>query len=253
MARPEDEQHQPAGEALLGVGAFVGALVELMHDLAPAHERAGENLREESDVEPVADEVVARRPPGPQIRQVHHVMEGEERDAERQGDVECRHRGAGDEVGEAGEEVEILEDGQHEEVGRDGERDQALLPASSRRLRRRASSRGSRPRGGERTASPSSRRKRTDRARRSGSRRDGRKRLASQWARSAAGRNASRKAKELKSIGLDGESRPCGRPPRWRQPRVLPSLASSTCARSSICATTSSRPESPLSDRWPTS
>ena len=68
----------------------------------------------------------------------------------------------------------------------------------------------------------------------SGSRRDGRKRLTSQWARSAAGRNANRKAKELKSIGLDGESRPFGRPPRWRQPRALPSLASSTCARTDM-------------------
>ena len=88
LGEPENEQHQPAGDALLGIGASVGALVELMHDLAPAHERAGENLREESDVEPIADEVVTRRPPSPQIRQVHHMMEREERDAERQGDVE---------------------------------------------------------------------------------------------------------------------------------------------------------------------
>ena len=71
-------------------GRFVGALVELVHDLAPAHQRAGENLREEGDVEGVANEIVARRAAGAQIREIHDVVEGEERDAERQRDVELR-------------------------------------------------------------------------------------------------------------------------------------------------------------------
>ena len=82
-----DEEHQPAREPLGRIRPLVGALVELVHDLAPAHERPGENLREEGDVEGVANEIVARRPAGLQIRQVHDVVEGEERDAERQRDV----------------------------------------------------------------------------------------------------------------------------------------------------------------------
>ena len=77
---------KPAREALGRVRARVGALLELVHDLAPAHQRAGEHLREEADVEGVADEIVARRPAGLQVGQVHDVVEGEERDAERQRD-----------------------------------------------------------------------------------------------------------------------------------------------------------------------
>ena len=106
----------PRAKRSAASGRWYGPLVELMHDLAPAHQRAGENLREEGDVEGVADEIVARRPAGPQIRQIHDVVEGEERDAERQGDVELRRGDAGDEIGEAGEEVEIFEDAQDEEV-----------------------------------------------------------------------------------------------------------------------------------------
>ena len=90
LGEADGQQHQAAREALGRVGAPIGPLVELVHDLAPAHQRAGENLRKEADVEGVADEIVARRPAGLEIRQVHDVVEGEERDAERQRDVELR-------------------------------------------------------------------------------------------------------------------------------------------------------------------
>ena len=61
LGEAADQQHQPAREALGGVGAQIGPLVELVHDLAPAHQRPGENLREKPDIERVADEIVARR------------------------------------------------------------------------------------------------------------------------------------------------------------------------------------------------
>jgi len=80
-----------------------------VHDLVPAHQRAGQDLREEGDVERVADEVEARRAAGLEVDQVHDVVEGEERDAERQRDVEPRRGGPEDRFKNFGEEVEILE------------------------------------------------------------------------------------------------------------------------------------------------
>nr|WP_284210215.1 hypothetical protein [Methylorubrum aminovorans] len=111
-------------DPLGGVRARVGALLELVHDLAPAHERAGENLREEGDVEGVAGQPEGRRAPGPQVRQVHDVVEGEERDPERQGEVDPRKIEAGDQVGEIGEEAEILEKAEHREVAGQCDREQ---------------------------------------------------------------------------------------------------------------------------------
>jgi hypothetical protein len=105
------------------------------HDLAPAHERAGENLRKEGDVEGIAQEVVARRPAGLQVGQVHHVVEREERDAEGQRDIEPRRMEARDGVRQVGEEVGVLEDRQDEEVQGDRRRDQDPAPRPDEGLR----------------------------------------------------------------------------------------------------------------------
>ena len=106
-----------------------------MHDLAPAHQRAGEDLREEADVKGVANEVVARRAPGPKIDEIHDVVEGEKRDAERQRDLEPRRLEARDQGREIGEEVEILEEAEDEEIAGERERDQDRGPRLAERLR----------------------------------------------------------------------------------------------------------------------
>ena len=54
-------------------------------------QRPGQHLREEGDVERVADEIIARRFASAQIGQVHHMVECEEGDAERQPDLRHRH------------------------------------------------------------------------------------------------------------------------------------------------------------------
>ena len=117
------EEQDAAPEALGPVGPCIGSLVELVHDLAPAHEGAGQNLREERDVEGVADEVVGRRPASTQVDEIHHMVEGEERDPERQHQIGVGQARAGDEVREIGEEVQVLEGCQNREVGGDSERD----------------------------------------------------------------------------------------------------------------------------------
>ena len=65
LREADGEQHQAPPDPLGGIGPHVGTLVELVHDLAPAHERAGENLREEGDVERVLGQPEGGRAAGP--------------------------------------------------------------------------------------------------------------------------------------------------------------------------------------------
>jgi hypothetical protein len=95
-----------------------------VHDLAPAHERTGEHLRKEGDVEGIAHEIVAGRFAGLQVCQVHDVVEREERDSERQRDIEMRRVQARDQARQVREEVGVFEDGQDDEIEGDGGRDQ---------------------------------------------------------------------------------------------------------------------------------
>ena len=65
---------------------------ELLHHLRPAHQGARQELRKEGDVERVSVERIERRLAAPKIDQIHDVMEGEEGDAERQRQIDMRHR-----------------------------------------------------------------------------------------------------------------------------------------------------------------
>ncbi len=79
----EGNEGETTAETLLPALAE-GALLELVHDLRPAHQRTGEHLRKKGNVEPVTGEAVERGDAGAKIGEIHDVMESEERDAERQ-------------------------------------------------------------------------------------------------------------------------------------------------------------------------
>src|SRR6185312_9062258 len=100
-------------------GGRIDLAAELLHHLRPAHQGTGEELREEGDVERVAIEGIKRRLPAPQIDQVHDVMEGEERDAERQHDVEMRHRLTQKPAKIGRKEVGVFEEAEDQQIEHD--------------------------------------------------------------------------------------------------------------------------------------
>ena len=98
---------------------------ELVHHLRPARQRPGERLREKADVERVAAERIDRRFALAQIDQIHDVVERKERDAERQRDVEHRHRPAQHQAEIVAEKVGVFEERENGEIGDDRRRDDA--------------------------------------------------------------------------------------------------------------------------------
>jgi hypothetical protein len=126
LGEPEGEQHHAPGEALPRVRPPEGGTVELVHHLRGAHERPRQHPGEEGHVEGVAQKPNGPRPPGPQVGEVHHVLEREERDPDGEREVEARRGPARRQHrGEAGEEVEVLEHPEKEQVHGQGRRDQA--------------------------------------------------------------------------------------------------------------------------------
>ncbi len=99
---------------------------ELMHHLRPARQRPRDRLREEDDVECVAIERIERRLGALQVGQIHDVVEGEERDAERQPDVERRERRAEHEAEIGQHKVRVFEKREHADIEHDHERQHRL-------------------------------------------------------------------------------------------------------------------------------
>ena len=114
--------------------------VDLRQELGRAHDRAGDELREEGDVEAEADEAAARlEPPAVDVDRVAERLERVEADADGQQDVEDGrielHPEQREDVPRRGaEEVEVLEDAEEAEVAAEADQQPSLLA----RLRLRA-------------------------------------------------------------------------------------------------------------------
>ncbi len=134
LRQPEDDEHQAAPEALLPAFAE-GAHLELVHDLRPAHQGAGQHLRKEGDVEPVAGQAVERRDAGAEIGEIHDMMKGEEGNAERQREARLGQVKAAQGVGQGREEARIFEHAEDREIGGDRGRDQERKPMLSEKAR----------------------------------------------------------------------------------------------------------------------
>src|SRR5258707_14733352 len=96
--------------------------VKLVHHFAPAHQRSRQDLRKEADVETVADKVILWRFTSLEVAQIHDVMEGKERNAERQRHIGVRQLKARN---QPDEEIVVFEESQHREISCDCQSDQA--------------------------------------------------------------------------------------------------------------------------------
>ena len=113
------------------------ARVELPGDGLVANDRPGDQLRKEGDIESDIDGIaVGSEPPPVDVDDVREAMEGEEGDAERQGDIGLRHHNS--ERPEqrreiAGDEIRIFEQRKDEKVARhrDGKRHPARRALSA--------------------------------------------------------------------------------------------------------------------------
>jgi hypothetical protein len=83
LQQSENDERRTERDAMFKAFAKRPA-AELLHDFRPAHERARDRLRKEADVERLAIQRLERRAAAALVDQVHHVMKGEEADAERQ-------------------------------------------------------------------------------------------------------------------------------------------------------------------------
>ena len=83
LGQADDEQHQAAAQILPSVRAARVAL-ELRDDLVVAHQRPGDQLREEGDEHPEVEEAVDVPVAAAQVHQVADLLEHEEADPERQ-------------------------------------------------------------------------------------------------------------------------------------------------------------------------
>ena len=105
----------------------VGLLLELRHEIGGAHDRAGDELREERLEQREIDEVARRRDDAViDVEDIGDALEREERDADRQDHLEDRDLAlepgrAQHVVQRRDEELEILEEAEHDE--HDGDAD----------------------------------------------------------------------------------------------------------------------------------
>ena len=124
---PEDSDAEPAAAQVIG-------LVQLRNEFAGAHNRAGDALREETQVEAEIEEVPNRVNLAPlDVDDVADGLEGEERDADRKEDApagedvlheKIRSQHA---VHQVGEEIGVLVIAEHQQVDRDAQ-DENRLP-----------------------------------------------------------------------------------------------------------------------------
>ena len=89
---------------------------ELRHDLAVQHDRAGDQLREEGDEQRVVENMIARHRAAVAVDHIGELLEGEERNAQRQREVIQRKMRAEGAVEVVHKEVVVLEIEQHAEV-----------------------------------------------------------------------------------------------------------------------------------------
>ena len=126
LAEPDDESAHAVGEVV----DRHHAPRQLIGDVAVADDRAGDQLREQQQVERGVHRALLRGRVAPRdVDDVRDRVEGEERDADRQ--QHARHgerldvRQQQQRVDVVGEEVRVLEDAEDDEVDRDGEREPA--------------------------------------------------------------------------------------------------------------------------------
>ena len=132
LEQAQRERVEARGE-VVEVEAAVLRVRELRHDLAVEHDGARDQLREERDEERVVEDVVARHRALVAVNHIGELLEGEERDAQRQRHVVEREREAKRAVHVRDEEVVILEVEQHAEVEGEAQQHQRQADALARR------------------------------------------------------------------------------------------------------------------------
>ena len=119
LEQAEEQQREADREVLLVEPAGRGR--ELRHHLAIVDDRPGDELREEENEGAIFAKREGLHPPGLDVDQEGDLLEGDERDAERQNDVQQNEIGAEHVVDRAVDEVGILEEAEEGDVEQDAE------------------------------------------------------------------------------------------------------------------------------------
>ena len=112
LEQAEEQQRQPNREILLVEPA--GGCRKLRHHFAVMDDRPGDELRKEENEGAIFAKRESLHPPGLDVDQEGDLLEGDERNAQRQNDVQQNQIGAEHVIDRAVDEIRIFEEAEEE-------------------------------------------------------------------------------------------------------------------------------------------